>query len=272
MTSTIQSPAQSTAPAKPRAQGLPPTGLQQQLASMQEQYSAYSRARVPGLGGIGVDVNAGGGANQQSLRPATLGGQQQPGGAPGLPQGQTSLQALAQRLASSYGLAVGRDQLVDSQGNFMMTPDQIAKASGGADTMGTAAAKMNYIASAIQRQQTDANMKKSEAALQAGLGVVSKRGRGSAVEQQQQFYQGLANLYQNQDYEAADFSYFIQKEKMDIEQEMMRKAEKLQKSKAKAGFWGGLAMTGINIAAGNYAGAVQSGMGAYGSGAEAGYF
>ncbi len=53
---------------------------------------------------------------------------------------------------------------------------------------------------------------------------------------------------------------------------MMRKAEKLQKSKAKAGFWGGLAMTGINIAAGNYAGAVQSGMGAYGSGSEAGYF
>lgn len=276
MTSTIQAPP---AAPKPKATpGLPPTGLQQQLSSMQEQYQRYSQARIPGLGSIGVDVNAGGAGNQQSLRSGATGAQagqaMQAGlqGQPGMPQGQTSLQALAQRLASSYGLAVGRDNLVDAQGNFMMTPDQIAKASGGADTMGTAAAKMNYIASAIQKQQTQQNMNKSEAALQAGLGVVSKRGRGSAVEQQQQFYQGLANLYQNQDYEAADFSYFIQKEKQDIESEMMRKAEKLSKSKAKAGFWGGLAMTGINIAAGNYAGAVQSGMSAYGSGAEAGYF
>lgn len=277
MTSTIQSP-----PGQPQQQtatpGLPPTGLQQQLSSMQRQYSAYSKARIPGLGNIGVDVNANAGGNQQSLRAGLTGSQGgqagQAGNQPGasLPQGQTSLQALAQRLASSYGLSVGRDQLVDASGNFNFTPDQIAKASGGADTMGTAAAKMNYIASAIQKQQTEGNMKKSEAALQAGLGVVSKRGRGSAVEQQQQFYSGLANLYQNQDYEAADFSYFIQKEKQDIEQQMMRKAEKLTKSKAKAGFWGGVAMTGINLAAGNYVGAVQSGMAAYGSGSEAGYF
>lgn len=276
MTST-QPPPTGQAQQQPVG-GLPPTGLQQQLASMQQQYQAYQSARVPGLGNIGVDVNAGARNNQASLRGGAT--RQQPGqtmaagmdAAPNLPQGQTSLQALAQRLASSYGLAVGRDQLVDASGNFNFTPDQIAKASGGADTMGTAAAKMNYIASALQRQQTEGNMKKSEAALQAGLGLTGKRRSGSMIEQQQQFYSGLANLYQNQDYEAADFSYFIQKERQDIEMEMMRKAEKLQKKKARSGFWGNIGMTALNFAAGNYVGAVQSGMNAYDSGAEAGYF
>lgn len=259
--------------------GLPPTGLQQQLASMQQQYQQYQQARVPGLGNIGVDVNAGARNNQASLRGGST--RQQPQGqamaagmegAPNLPQGQTSLQALAQRLASSYGLAVGRDQLVDASGNFNFTPDQIAKSSGGADTMGTAAAKMNYIASALQRQQTEGNLKKSEAALQAGLGLTGKRRSGSMIEQQQQFYSGLANLYQNQDYEAADFSYFIEKEKQDIQAEMMRRAEKLKGKKARAGFWGNLGLTAFNVATGNYAGAIQTGMEAYGSGAEGGYF
>lgn len=278
MTSTIQPPSTQQPSGQSGGPGLPPTGLQQQLNSLRQGYNAYRQARVPGLGGVGVDVNANARQNNQSLRAGVTGQAQQEqtaqatmGAAP-MPAGQTSLQQLAQRLAGSYGLAIGRDQLVDAAGNFNFTPDQLAQSSGGAETMGTAAAKMNYIASAIQRQQTQDAMKKSEAALQAGLGVTSKRARGSMVEQQQQFYQSLASLYQNQDYEAADFSYFIQKEKMDIEQEMIRKAEKLAKSKAKAGFWGGLAMTGLNIAAGNYVGAVQSGMNTYGSGTEAGYF
>lgn len=258
--------------------GLPATGLQQQLASMRQQYSAYKQASIKGLGSVGVDVNAGAAGRQNSLRSGVSGQQggqamqATSGDAPQLPAGQTSLQALAQRLASSYGLAVGRDQLVDAQGNFNFTPDQIAGASGGQDTMGTAAAKMNYIASAIQRQQTEGAMKKSEAALQAGLGVTSKRGAGSMVEQQQQFYQGLANLYQNQDYEAADFSYFIQKEKQDIEQEMMRKAEKLQKKKAQSGFWTGIAMTGIGLLTGNYQIAAQGAAQAGATGGETGYF
>lgn len=280
MTSTIQPPSQQ----KPQSgqssvQPLPPTGLQQQLAGMQQQYEAYRNARVPGLGGVGVDVNANARNNQQSLRAGVMGaapgGQAMQataeGGAP-MPSGQTSLQALAQRLASSYGLAVGRDQLVDAQGNFQFTPDQLAASSGGKETMGTAAAKLNYIASAIQRQQTQQNMQKSEAALQAGLGVVSKRGRGSAVEQQQQFYSGLANLYQNQDYEAADFSYFIQKEQMDIQAEILRKVEKLQKKKARAGFWTGVALTGIGLATGNYWMAAQGATQAGGSAGETGYF
>ena len=280
MTSTIQSPPQQQS--QPSTQGLPPTGLQQQLASMQQQYQAYSQARVAGLGHVGVDVNAGARGNQASLRGGATqqrGGQAmqaglEGGGASMTQPGQTSLQALAQRLASSYGLAVGRDSLVDAQGNFNMTPDQIAKASGGADTMGTASAKMNYIASALQRQQQAGDYKKSEAALQAGLGLTGKRQSGSMIQQQQQFYSQLAALYQDQSktHEAEDFSYFIQKEKMDIESEMMRRAEKLKGKKARSGFWGGLGMTAFNIATGNYGGAIQSGMDAYGSGAEGGYF
>ncbi len=256
--------------------GLPPTGLQQQLQSMRQGYNQARSARVQGLGNIGVDVNAGAAQNQQSLRSGLTGGgqamQATEAGGSATPMGQTSLQALAQRLASSYGLAVGRDQLVDAQGNFNFTPDQIAGASGGADTMGTAAAKMNYIASAIQRQQQQGQANKAEAALQAGLGVTSQRSRGSMVEQQQQFYSGLANLYQNQDYEAADFSYFIQKEQMDIQAEMLRKAEKLQKKKARSGFWTGLAMTGLGIATGNYWMAAQGATTAGGSAGETGYF
>ena len=276
---TGQQPGQPSQPKTQQIGGLPPTGLQQQLSSMQQQYAAYQSARVPGLGGIGVDVNAGARNNQQSLRAGATG---QPGGqqalqattpgAPQMPMGQTSLQALAQRLASSYGLAVGRDQLVDAAGNFNVTPDQIAASSGGQDTMGTAAAKMNYIAAAIQDQKNTQNMRKSESALQAGLGLTSQRRSGSMIEQQQQFYSQLANLYQNQDREAADFSYFIQKEKMDIESEMLRKAQKLAGKKARTGFWTGVVMTGVGVATGNYWLASQGAGMAYGSSGETGYF
>lgn len=191
---------------------------------------------------------------------------------PQLPMGQTSLQALAQRLATSYGLAIGRDQLVDAQGNFNFTPDQLAKAAGGSETMGTAAAKLNYIASALQRHQTQGNLNKSEAALQAGLGLTGKRRSGSMIEQQGQYYMGLANLYQAQDYEAADFSYFIQKEQMDLQAEILRKAEKLQKKKARGQFWGGVALTGVGIATGNWWMAGQGATMAGGSAGETGYF
>lgn len=281
MTSTITPPqGQQQQPGAASGPGLPPTGLQQQLNSMRQQYEAYRNARVPGLGAVGVDVNANARNQQNSLRSGLTGAapqQQQQGmqaqsASPQMPMGQTSLQQLAQRLATSYGLSVGRDQIVDAQGNFNFTPDQMAGASGGRDTMGTAAAKMNYIASAIQRQQTQDAMKKSEAALQAGLGVTSKRGRGSAVEQQQQFYSGLANLYQNQDYEAADFSYFIQKEKLDLEDAMRRRAEAQAKRKARGQMWAGAGIAIAGFASGNYAMGAQ-GVGMFASGGtEAGYF
>jgi hypothetical protein len=286
MTSTQVPPQQQQqagmpgAPAAPQQQGLPPTGLEQQLAGLKERYNQARNARIQGLGAVGVDVNAGAAQRQQSLRGRAMSqvpqaGQamqaQQQGPAPDQ-RGATSLQALANRLAQSYGLAVGRDQLVDAAGNFMFTPDQIANSSGGAETQGTAAAKMNYIASALQRQQTQQSMQKSEAALQAGLGLATQRRSGSMIEQQSQFYQGLANLYQNQDYEAADFSYFIQKEALDLEMEIMRKAERLQKKKARGAFWGGVAMAGIGVATGNYFLAAQGAGTAFSSSGETGYF
>lgn len=250
--------------------GLPPTGLQQQLNSLRSSYQSAKTARIKGFGSVGYDVQSQAKQQNKALPGQAL--QATGERPPGMPAGSTSLNDLARRLASSYGLAIGRNDLVDAEGNFNMTPDQIAGASGGAETLGTAAAKMNYIASAIQKRQQSQALQKSEAALQSGLGLASQRRPGSMIEQQQQFYAGLASLYQQQDYQAADFSYFIQKEKMDIEQAMIRNAQKLAKKKAQAGFWGGLAMTGVNIAMGNYGGAVQSGIGAYGSGAEAGYF
>lgn len=285
MTSTTQIPPTGQQPGQApgagqqgQVPGLPPTGLQQQLASMQQQYAAYQSARAPGLGAIGVDVNANAASNQNSLRGGATGQQQQGQQAmqatasPQLPGGQTSLQQLAQRLAQSYGLAVGRDALFDAQGNPNMTPDQLAAASGGKDTMGTAAAKMNYIAAAIQNQKNETNLKKSESALQAGLGLTSQRRSGSMIGQQQQFYSQLASLYQSQDKEAADFSYFIQKEKQDIENEMLRKAQKLAGKKARTGFWTGVALTAFGVASGNYWMAAQGAGQAYGSSGETGYF
>ena len=87
--------------------GLPTTGIQQQVAGINQQQQTM-------MGGLGP---------AQQLT--------QPGQLPGLPMGQTSLTSLANRLAQSYGLPVGRQGLVDPQGNFLMTPDQIAAQSGG---------------------------------------------------------------------------------------------------------------------------------------------
>lgn len=271
MSSTATPPQQGTRQisSAPQTQGLPPTGLQQQLASLRQGYQQARTASIPGLGGVGVDVNAGAGGRQQELRRPMAAGVE-----PGMqrPAGSTSLNELARKLATSYGLAIGRDQLVDDQGNFLVTPDQLVAGSGGQETLGTAATKLNYISSAIQRQQTEQSSRKAEAALQAGLGLTSQRRAGSMIEQQQQFYAGLADLYSNQDFEAADFSYFIQKERMDMEMEMMRKAEKLQKKKARAGFLGGIATGVFGILSGNVALGAQGFGTALGSSAETGWF
>ncbi len=193
-------PPDTIAPAQ--EQMLPPTGVQQQVAT----------------------INAG----QQPPGPAQAGqqGQQaQPGGT-----GTTSLGALAQSLAQNYGLPIGRGGLVDEQGNFLMTPDQIVAGSGGQETLGSAAAKMNYIAQAITREQNQRQQQKGIAAIQTGMGLVQSRGRGSLAAMQSGFYQDLADLYSNQEFESADFSYFIQKEQMDnaleLERMRLKQAEK----------------------------------------------
>jgi hypothetical protein len=208
----------------PAANPLPPTGIQQQAASIQQ-----SRQSQLGTGGPLTIANPAQGTSPAGLQPPS----------PGF--GATSLTQLARKLSSSYGLSLGRDDLVDAQGNFLQTPDQVAAASGGRETKGSAAAKFNLIADAIQRQQQQQQMHKSESALQAGLGLVQSRGRGSLAAMQSGFYQGLSNLYQSQQYQAADFSYFIQAEQMDRAQELLNKQLKAQKRGGIGGAIGGIA-------------------------------
>lgn len=209
----------------PAANPLPPTGLQQQAASIQQQ---TQRAQL-GAGGATGGANPTQGASPAGLQPPSQG------------YGSTSLTQLARKLASSYGLELGRQDLVDASGNFMQTPDQLAQASGGRETQGSAAAKFNLIGDAIQRQQQEQQMHKSESALQAGLGLVQSRGRGSLAAMQSGFYQSLSNLYQQQQYQAADFSYFIQAEQLQIAQDMQRKQLKAQKRGGIGGALGGIA-------------------------------
>jgi hypothetical protein len=197
------------APAAPPQAQLPPTGVQQQVGTI--------NAGQPPPGQVPPGV-----------------AQPQPGGV-----GTTSLGNLAQQLAQSYGLPIGKGGLVDEQGNFLMTPDQLAAASGGQETMGSAAAKMNYISQAITQEQNRRQQQKGIAAIQTGLGLVQERGRGSLAAMQSGFYQDLADLYSNQEYEAADYSYFIQKEQLDIQQSIARDLRKAAEKKSKFGGIGG---------------------------------
>jgi hypothetical protein len=252
---TIQQPAGAQAP--PTVQGLPPTGLQQQLATINANHASASAQ--------GIHSNPQ--AANQALPASVTGGQ--PGAQP---RGSTSLGQLAKTLATSYGLALPRGDIVDEQGNFLVTPDQLASASGGKESMGTAAAKMNYIADAIQRQQQQAELQKSEAALATGAGLVGKRGRGSLAMLQEGTYNNIAQLYQSQQHKAADFSYFIEKEKLDLQQQILSRQEKLAKKQARGQFITGLGMVATGILSGNAALAVGGGAQAGGSAGSTGWF
>jgi len=147
---------------------------------------------------------------------------------------------MAQRLAKSYGLAVGRGDLVDASGNFLQTPDQMAMAAGAQGgygglgrEMGDTAAKMNLISQALANEQNKAQQQKGIAAIQTGLGQVQKRGRGSLASLQTGLYQDLADLYSNQEYEAADFSYFIQQAQFNMAETMAHKTRKAAKKTAR---------------------------------------
>ncbi len=262
-------PAPPPAPAQETpAQGLPPTGIDQQLATVNKTYAAVEATPegwisklvkgvapqdLPQSGGVAQDFQVGDETQQ-------IGG--------------TSLQQLAKGLAQHYGLAIGRGNIIDAQGNFLMTPDQLASASGA--TIGAAAAKMNYISQAIARQQTEEQQKKGIAAIQTGLGQVQERGRGSLASLQTGLYQDLADLYSNQEYQAADFSYFIQKEQMDVAQELMRRQEALARKRAKkksrGGFLGGIATGILGIATGNIGLGISGFSTAVGSAGETGWF
>ena len=245
-------PAQSVNPGAVQGSvaGLPPTGLQQQLASLNQQYES-----VRNIPKIGFDPRV------QQLQQ----GQQELQG-PGK-VGQTSLGDLARSLAESYGLPLGRGSLVDDQGNFLMTPDQLAAASGGSETIGTAAAKMNYIAEAIGARQQERSFQQGVSAMQTGIGLVQERGRGSLANLQSGHYAQLGQMYANKEYESADFSYFIEKEKMDIAQDLMRRREELAKKQARMGMIGGIVGGILGFATGNVGmgiGGISSAFGAAG--------
>ena len=120
--------------------------------------------------------------------------------------------------------------------------------------MGMAAAKMNYISQAISGEQNRQQQRLGRAAIGTGLGLVQSRGRGSAAAMQSGFYQDLADLYANKEYEAADFSFFIEEERFQIAQEIERKRAK----EAKKGGIGGA----IGSLAGGIIGAFAGGVGA----------
>jgi len=221
---------------------LPQTGLQQQLNSLNSLYD-----QVQGIQQIGFDPR------QQQFQAAQAAGGGELSGDYAAASG--SLDQMARDLAQRYGLPIGRGRLVDEAGNFLMTPDQVAAASGGALTQGEAAAQMNYIAQAISKQQTEQANQQSIAALETGLGQVQSRGRGSLASMQSGFYQDLANVYQRAadrgDYESADFSYYIQQEQLQIQQELMRRAEDLQKKQSRMGTIVGAGMLIGGIFSGN---------------------
>lgn len=215
---------QAPQPQAPQTPGLPPTGLQQQLSSINRFYQQAAAAPH------GVNARqfqfAQGSQALPSQRPA---------------QGSTSLNQLARTLATQYGLPIGQGAIVDEAGNFLMTPDQIAAASGGSETMGTAAAKMNMIADAIANQQREQTFGQAESAYAAGLGLVQQRGRGSLATLQSGLYRDLGALYAGEEYEAADFSYFIQKEMQDIQMEIIRNQERAARRAGRMAMIGGIA-------------------------------
>lgn len=260
---------------------LPPTGLQRQAASAvrpigaggsvnpsnpqqrpSTQQQGGQQGAVPGAPQAPAPSGSGAGTALQATSPS----------APPATRGSTSLRTLADQLSRQLGLPIGQNGLVDEQGNFLQTPDQIAQQSGGAITMGAAAARMNLIADAIQRNQQERQTQKSVAALQAGLGQVQSRGRGSLAAIQSGFYQGLSQLYQSQQYEAADFSYFIQKEQLDMQMDMIRRAERLQKKNSRFGTIAGIGLGIAGIATANPALAIGGFSSAAGNAGSSGWF
>lgn len=236
-----------TPPVQTPAQGLPPTGIDQQLSTIN---AITPPAQQPG---------------QQPTQTPT--------------GGSTSIQQLARSLAQNYGLAVGRGNIVDEQGNFLMTPDQMAVAGGAkggygglGEEMSTTAAKMNYISQAIANAQNRQQQEKGIAAIQTGLGQVQSRGRGSLASMQSGMYQDLADLYSNQEYEAADFSYFIQQGMMNEAQAQAHRARKRGKKSARMGMIGSLAGAAIGGAFGMPGAGAAIGGGVGQAGAAGGWF
>lgn len=210
------------------AQGLPPTGIDQQLATL----------------------------NQQQIGPAAGMPADQGGSI-----GSNNIQQLSRTLAQSYGLPIGKGNIVDENGNFLVTPQQLAQQSG--QSVGDVAASMNMVSQALNRKQNEQRQDQGRAALETGLGMVQSRGRGSLAAMQSGFYQGLADMYSNQEYEAADFSYWIQKEKDDAAAAIQQ--QELKASKKNDLIGGALSGASIGSTFGPWGAAIGGGLGLLGA-------
>lgn len=238
-----QAPAVPQAPAAgspPQGGGLPPTGLMQQEEQIQQFYEGVQQSYA--------------GFDPRGEQYKQLGNQEwQP---QEMAKGSTSLDQMARSFAQQYRLPIGRGRLVDEYGNFLVTPEEMAASSGGAVTTGEAAAKMNYISQAITRKQNADQQQMGRAAIETGMGLVQSRGRGSLAAMQSGFYQDLADLYSNEEYEAADFSYFIQQEQLNVAADLQRRQEKLFKEQSRQQFIIGAIQTILGAATGNVGTAV----------------
>lgn len=197
---------------------LPPTALQMQMSAMSQQFEEGQQQRQAmgsQMGSMGAGMDTGG---PTFIEPMT--GGRDPGDRSG-DYGRTGLRDMAEQLARNYGLNFGRGSLVDTEGNFLQTPDQLARLTGGAGDpglgMSDVAAKMNYVAQAINERKIERRQNSAEAAINAGLGMVQDRGRGSLAGMMSGFYQQIAAIYRDPNLmpEQQDFSYWIQKEQMD---------------------------------------------------------
>lgn len=203
-TEQAQAPVQpGQNPAVTNVPGLPPTGLQQQMTSLNEQYEQNQQRQAFGAEmrtTTGPDMFATEGPAGDRPAPENQGPDN---------YAQSSLRDLAEKMATSYGLSFGRGTLVDASGNFMQTPDQLAGSGGDASAT---AASMNYIAQAINDQRIQMQRDKATAALSAGAGLLAKRGRGSLAELQSNFYQAMAANYTDPNLlpEQQDFSFWIE--------------------------------------------------------------
>lgn len=198
-------------PAMTNVPGLPPTGLQQQVSSLNQEYEQVQQREALGAGLVGDAGRQTGGPLMDvpegplaaTPAPATQGPEN---------YAQSSLQDLAEKMAKSYGLDFSRGTLVDTAGNFLQTPEQLAT---GAGEVGTTAESMNYIAQAINDQRVRSQQDKATAALQTGAGLLASRGRGSLAALQSGFFQAMAANYTNPNLlpEQQHFSYWIEEER-----------------------------------------------------------
>lgn len=225
---------------------MPGTGVQQQMQAVNQYYDVIRGSHMgfdPQTYGNNRESTGGVRPELANMAPGTE--------ERGVTAGGNNIQGIANRLAQSYGLAVGRGQIVDERGNFLITPEQLAGASGGAETAATAAVKMQQMATALYNEQRRESQKRAQASAGAAAALAGQRGPGSLLQQQSGALQNLSQVYQAEDYEMYDFSGSIAVEQMNIAQELFKRQEKWMKKKARGQFVGGIIQTLVGAAAGD---------------------